>query len=196
MLPATRGFGYGWGDSARTGCWLSSPMGSASNLRCVTQVLLATDADWLYDEVSAALCEPGTTVSRIREGRDVGTAVTQLNPDLVVLDLQIGTKGGVAACIDLRHDIAMGRAEPTKVMMLLDRDADRWIARQADADGWLIKPLDAFRLRRAALACLAGEDTFEGEAIVKAQPDAAADEGTEADDSVDASSEETATENG
>ena len=142
-----------------------------ASLRVVTKVLLATDADWLFDEVSAALCEPGTTVARIRDGRDVGTVVGELNPDLVLLDLQIGTKGGVAVCIDLRHDIAMGRAAPTKVMMLLDRDADRWLARQADVDGWLIKPLDAFRLRRAALACVAGENVFEGEVV----PDAAAE---------------------
>ena len=126
-------------------------------------MLLATDADWLFDEVSAALAEPGTTVSRITEGRDVSKAVSQLEPDLVLLDLQIGTKGGVASCIDLRHDIAEGRSQDVKVLMLLDRDADRWIARQADADGWLIKPLDAFRLRRAAMATLAGESVFEGE---------------------------------
>ena len=138
----------------------------------MTHVLLATDADWLFDEVSAALAEPGTTVSRITEGRDVSEAVSQLEPELVLLDLQIGTKGGVASCIDLRHDIAMGRSKPTKVLMLLDRDADRWIARQAEADGWLIKPLDAFRLRRAAMACLAGEAVFEGEPeLVEEEPE-------------------------
>ena len=134
----------------------------------MTNVLLATDADWLFDEVSAALAEPGTTVSRITEGRDVSQAVSELEPDLVLLDLQIGTKGGVASCIDLRHDIAEGRSKETKVLMLLDRDADRWIARQADADGWLIKPLDAFRLRRAAMSCLAGDAVFEGEPVSEA----------------------------
>ena len=29
--------------------------------------------------------------------------------------------------------------------MLLDRDADVFLARRSDADGWLVKPLDAFR---------------------------------------------------
>jgi len=144
-----------------------------TSLLHVTHVLLATDADWLFDEVSAALAEPGTTVSRITEGRDVSQAVSQLAPDLVLLDLQIGTKGGVASCIDLRHDIAEGRSKPTKVLMLLDRDADRWIARQAEADGWLIKPLDAFRLRRAALACIAGESVFEGEPVSEPEPEPA-----------------------
>ena len=152
----------------RTACVFPHP----ASLQGVTNVLLATDADWLFDEVSAALAEPGTTVSRITEGRDVSQAVSQLAPDLVLLDLQIGTKGGVASCIDLRHDIAEGRSKDTKVLMLLDRDADRWIARQADADGWLIKPLDAFRLRRAAMATIAGESVYEGEpvAVVEESP--------------------------
>lgn len=152
---------------------------NGTNLSAVTNVLLATDADWLFDEVSAALAEPGTVVSRITEGRDVSEAVSQLAPDLVLLDLQIGTKGGVASCIDLRHDIAEGRSKPTKVLMLLDRDADRWIARQADADGWLIKPLDAFRLRRAALACIAGEAVFEGEPVPEAAVEAEPGDDTE-----------------
>ena len=167
----------------------SSMASRPGSLRPVTQVLLATDADWLFDEVSAALGEPGTTVSRIREGRDVSSAVSQLNPDLVLLDLQIGTKGGVAACIDLQHDIAEGRAEDTKVLMLLDRDADRWIARQAGSDGWLIKPLDALRLRRAAMAALDGEAIFEGEPVDEPEPvDEAVDEASDAgEESADAS---------
>jgi len=155
----------------------------------VTNVLLATDADWLFDEVAAALAEPGTTVSRITEGRDVSAAVSQLEPELVLLDLQIGTKGGVASCIDLRHDIAMGRSKPTKVLMLLDRDADRWIARQAEADGWLIKPIDAFRLRRAAFACLDGQSVFEGEPVAE-EPEPEADDA----DAIDDATEEAAVE--
>ncbi len=156
-----------------------------SSLQLVTQVLLATDADWLFEEVSAALTAPGTDLARIRDGRDLGSVAAQMQPDLVLIDLQIGSKGGIASCIDLRHDIAMGRAEPAKILMLLDRDADRWLARQADADGWLVKPLDAFRLRKAAKVVLAGGTSFEGEEAEPALVNAETDRTAETDASTD-----------
>jgi DNA-binding response OmpR family regulator len=43
------------------------------------------------------------------------------------------------------------------VLLLLDRADDRFLARTAQADGWLVKPIDAFRLQRAARRVLAGE---------------------------------------
>ena len=117
-------------------------------------VLLATDADHLAEEVFAALADADTTVSRVRAGVDVRPAVAELEPDLVVLDLQIGNMGGVAASLDLRLEADAGRVPETRILMLLDRDADQWIAGQAKADAELIKPIDSLRLRRAANALL------------------------------------------
>ena len=125
-------------------------------------MLLATDADWIADEVVAALADDDTTVSRVRAGAHVRAAVGELEPELVVLDLQIGNMGGIAAALDLRLEAGAGRLPHTRVLLLLDREADVWIARQADSDGWLLKPLDAFRLRRAAAAVLSGDTWFEG----------------------------------
>jgi DNA-binding response OmpR family regulator len=125
-------------------------------------VLLATDADWIFDEVAAAIAGDGTRVNRVRAGSDVRAAVAELEPDLVVLDLQIGNMGGVAASIDLRHEAGAERLPATRILLLLDREADTWLAEEAQADGWLIKPLDAFRLRRAAKALLACESWHEG----------------------------------
>ena len=82
-------------------------------------------------------------------------------PDLVILDLQIGNMGGVAACLDLRLESDVERLPRVPVLILLDRAADVFLARQADADGWLVKPLDPFRLRRAAELLLAGETMYE-----------------------------------
>lgn len=125
-------------------------------------VLLATDADRLHDEVDAALGDDTVAVHRVRTGREVIPAVKELQPELVVLDLQIGNMGGMATCLSLRSEEGAGRLEPRPVLMLLDRTADVFLARRSDADGWLIKPLDAFRLRRAAEALLGGGDYHEG----------------------------------
>ncbi len=124
-------------------------------------VLVATDADRVLDEVDAALAEEDTTVLRVRSGEAVAPAVQEHSPDLVVLDLQIGNMGGIAACLDLRHEEGMGRLPAVPVLMLLDRSADVHLARRSGADGWLIKPLDAFRLGRAAEAILAGGSFVE-----------------------------------
>ena len=36
-----------------------------------------------------------------------------------------------------------------------------FLAGQSEADGWMIKPIDSFRLRRAAAAVAAGRGWFE-----------------------------------
>ena len=126
------------------------------------RVLLATDADWIHEEVDAAIAGDDIEVLRVRQGVEVLPAVRELGPELVILDLQIGNMGGMAACMDLRLDESVGRIEHVPVLMLLDRDVDAFLASRADADGWLAKPLDAFRLRRAATALLGGEAYREG----------------------------------
>jgi DNA-binding response OmpR family regulator len=123
----------------------------------VTEVLIATDADAVFDEVDAALADESTHVARVRTGSAVAAAVAESSPDLVVLDLQIGNMGGIATCIHLRNEAGDGRLPEVPVLMLLDREADVHLARRSGADGWVVKPLDAFRLRRTATAILRGD---------------------------------------
>tara|TARA_Y100000814_G_scaffold240258_1_gene184643 strand:+ start:291 stop:776 length:486 start_codon:yes stop_codon:yes gene_type:complete len=124
----------------------------------VTTVLLASDADWLIEEVRSALSDPGTEVTVVRAGADVRNAVSSQSPELVILDLQIGNMGGMATCMDLQLEIGAGRITDVPILMLLDRSADVYLARQAGAQGWLVKPLDSFRLKVASVKLLAGED--------------------------------------
>ena len=126
----------------------------------MAEILVATDADWIRDEVEAALAAPDVTVRWVRQGMEVPPAVADSPSDLVVLDLQIGNMGGMATCMALHLEAGAGRLPRVPVLMLLDRSADTFLARRSDADGWLIKPIDAFRLRKAATALLDGS-TYE-----------------------------------
>ena len=125
-------------------------------------ILLATDADWIVDEVTAALGGPDTSFTVCREGRLVSKLVAERAPDLAVLDLQVGSMGGMAIAMALRLDESGGTLPHVNVLMLLDRRADVYLAQRSSAEGWLIKPLDALRLKRAALAVLSGETYQEG----------------------------------
>lgn len=125
-------------------------------------ILLATDVDWIVDEVTAALGDDDVHFTVCRDGRVVANEVRRQVPDLAVLDLQSGSMGGMAVTMALRLDESAGVLPHVKVLMLLDRRADMHLARRSGAEGWLIKPLDALRLRRAADALLAGGRYPEG----------------------------------
>jgi CheY-like chemotaxis protein len=113
-------------------------------------ILVAADAKWVRDQVRAAFMGRGQTVVEVTRGQDVRGMFEEVNPDLVVLDMQIGNMGGVAVAIDLRLEESGGRLDRANILLLLDREADEFIARRADVDLMLVKPVDAGVLRRAA----------------------------------------------
>ena len=121
----------------------------------MTTILVAADAQWVRDQVRSAVVGPGQEVVEVSRGQDVRTKFAEGDPDLVVLDLQIGNMGGVAVAIDLRLEESGGRLPRARILLLLDRRDDAFIARRADVDLTLVKPVDAGVLRRAAAPLLA-----------------------------------------
>ena len=117
--------------------------------------LVATDADHVVNDVTAALGGPDVSFTIVREGRDVSAVVGERTPDLAILDLQIGSKGAMAVTMDLRLDASADTGPDVKVLMLLDRQADVHLAKRSAADGWLVKPYDPLSLKRAVRAVLA-----------------------------------------
>jgi len=62
--------------------------------------------------------------------------------------------GGMATCLDLRLEQRAERIPAQRIVMLLDRDADAFLAHRAEADAWLVKPVDALVLRRTTREAL------------------------------------------
>ena len=135
-------------------------------------ILIAADAEWVIDDVRSALETPETTFVVCRRGQDVAATAKRQTPDLAVLDLQIGNMGGMAVCMNLRLEESGGRLPHIRVLMLLDRAADIFLARRAGAEGWLVKPLDSLRLSRAARTVLKGGTVYEGLPPVQLAPTA------------------------
>jgi DNA-binding NarL/FixJ family response regulator len=136
----------------------------------VPTVLIVTDSDAVADEVVAAVDDGSTTMVRLRSGLEVHAATLEHRPDLVVLDLQIGAMGGMATARHLRAEGEMGRLPDTSILVLLDREADIFLAKRGEVDGWMVKPLDAFRLRRAVRTVLAGDSYVEHASVETVPP--------------------------
>ena len=139
-------------------------------------ILVATDADYVIDDVVAALSGPDTSFTVCRNGRDVSRVVEQRTPDLAILDLQCGSMGGMAVTMALRLDESAGALPHVPVLMLLDRRADVHLAKRSAADGWVVKPLDALMLQRAVDAILHPSVAVEA---TDADPDADMDANVE-----------------
>ncbi|MHB1930865.1 MAG: response regulator [Acidimicrobiales bacterium] len=127
----------------------------------MADILIAADTASVYREVASVLTGPGTTARWVRAGQDVCPEHDSRAADLIVVDMQIGTMGGIAVALDLRLEVDAGRLLACPVLVLLDRRADVFMARRGGVDGWLVKPLDPIRIRRAAAALLEGGTWYD-----------------------------------
>ena len=135
----------------------------------MSTILVAAEGKWVRDLVKAACLAPGQRVVEVTRGQDVREAVKEYTPEVAVLDMQIANMGGIAVAIDLRLEGAAGRLPDVSILLLLDREADRFLAKRGDADAELVKPIDPSTLRRtidrlvaAATVTTEGPETVEG----------------------------------
>ncbi len=85
--------------------------------------------------------------------------------DLVVLDMQTGKMGGMASCLEIRLEESGGRCDHLPVLLIVDRRPDVFLAKRAQAEGFLVKPINPIKLQEAAQALLAG-DTYEDDSYL------------------------------
>jgi DNA-binding response OmpR family regulator len=123
----------------------------------VPEIVIAADSAHIFDEIRSVVAGPDTPVRWVRRGEDVREEINLRPANLVIADMQIGAMGGLAVAMDLRLEADAGRVEPCPVLVVLDRRPDVFLARRSGAEGWIIKPLDPIRLRKAVSALLAGE---------------------------------------
>lgn len=114
----------------------------------MTELLLVADLPWVDDAVRAALGGTDYSLRTIEDPEAAALTWEEQAPPLVLVDLQIGSRGGMAVVRDLRAAAQRRGMKPPATVLLLDRYVDAFLARRAGADAWIRKPFGAFELRR------------------------------------------------
>ena len=102
------------------------------------RVLVVEDESPIRDGVVTALSDEGCVVEGRADGSTLGADLTGFRPDLVVLDVMLPGRDGLALAGDVR------RAGDAGIVVLTARDAvpDRLAGFGAGADDYLVKPYD------------------------------------------------------
>ena len=113
----------------------------------MAKVLLVADAPWAINDVRASLSDAGYDLVLVTDPREAADARLEEDPDIVLIDLQVGSMGGFAVVRDLRDAAAAAGEPPAPAVLLLDRSVDTFLAGRSGADAWLLKPVASFELR-------------------------------------------------
>ena len=112
------------------------------------QLLLVADAVWVRNDVEAALPSSDWSIHHA-DPHVVVEAAVKHPPTAIVVDMQVGSMGGMAVIRRLREAMSMGILPTAPLILLLDRTADRFIAKRSGADRSMVKPFTAQEMRAA-----------------------------------------------
>lgn len=115
----------------------------------MVSILLIADDLWVHNDVAAAIDDVSTTLVTETDPRAATRVAGEQRHDVIVIDMQVGSMGGVALVRELRDAMNAGKVEPTPLVMLLDRKDDAFLARRVGAAAFVGKPFTVQELRAA-----------------------------------------------
>ncbi|MGI9584334.1 MAG: response regulator [Acidimicrobiia bacterium] len=116
----------------------------------MTTVLLVSDRSSVIDRVHARLSSPEISVIDHHDPETAADVAYSRQVDSVLVDMQVGSMGAMAVTRSVRAK-AQGD-DPVPVTILLDREADAFLAKRSGAENWVAKNASAERLRAAVTA--------------------------------------------
>lgn len=104
-------------------------------------VLIADKDPYDLQAMRAALQAPDVTVVEARDGKEVLRLASEHLPDVVVVAASLGQMGGFAVSRELKTMADNGELPEPKVIVLLERDADAWLASWSLCTAYRTKPV-------------------------------------------------------
>lgn len=114
------------------------------------RIVVVTDDPRIADQARYGFA-PDVVIEVVRDAREALASMARSVPSAAVIDLQTGSAGGFGLARDMDHD---GRLKDIPILMLLERDQDAWLAKQAGAAAFRTKPLAVGELVADTLALI------------------------------------------
>lgn len=116
----------------------------------MSSIFLVAEAPWVRNDVLSATDDTRYEITVVEDPSQGMEQIAAAGAgSVVVVDMQVGSMGGMAICRAIREARAYRSAPALPVILLLDRQADAFLARRAGAAGWVQKPFTAHQLRSA-----------------------------------------------
>lgn len=102
----------------------------------MNNILVIEDDPVIRDELTLLLSNEGYQVAAVTEFANIAMQVSDCNPDLILLDLNLPERDGLTLCTDIR------KASPTPIIFVTCRDsvADELRALSLGGDDYITKP--------------------------------------------------------
>jgi DNA-binding response OmpR family regulator len=108
----------------------------------MSRFLVVADEPWVRNEVHAALSIGANELIDHDDPATAAAAAEDQSVDAAIVDLQVAAMGGMAVTRAIRDG-----EHPVPVIILLDREADTFLAGRSGANAWITKPFTASALR-------------------------------------------------
>jgi two-component system KDP operon response regulator KdpE len=109
--------------------------------------LLIADAVWVVNDIQASLSRGDWQIEVLDDPVQAAGRAAETHPDVVLVDLQVRNMGGMAVVRDIKATLTP-EVMP-RLVILLDRAVDGFLAKRAGADAWVVKPFTDHDLRVA-----------------------------------------------
>jgi DNA-binding response OmpR family regulator len=116
----------------------------------VKRIVVVTDDPRVADEARYGFA-PDLEIEVFGDPREALASMARAAPAAAVVDLRRGNAGGFALARDMHQN---ERLKEVPILMLLERDQDSWLAKQAGADAIRTKPVGAAELVADTLALI------------------------------------------
>lgn len=117
-------------------------------------VMLVADNPWVHSQVDSGLSDLEMTLDWVKDPRAVTDRILANPPHLALVDFQVGSMGGMALTRKIRETADHNQLGTIPVILLLDRQSDRFLAKRAGAVAGLIKPFTPQRIQAQVEAVL------------------------------------------